>query len=113
MFLMLPIMAFLFFILFRNKSYYFEHLIFAIHLQSVYFILLTINKLFVEFKIATHFIQGLTAAIFLVITYLWIRKFYKRNVWATLWRMTLFILMYSVVLSVFLAGIAVVSLLMY
>lgn len=66
-FLFLPLIALVLkWVYFRHDIYYFEHLVFALHIQSVFFILLTLQTLF-DFLVGT---DGLGIAILAFALYL-------------------------------------------
>ena len=60
MFFLIPLTAFIFYLMFRKNTYYIQHLVFVLHLQSVIFILLiffNLVKLFLDneiISILTH-----------------------------------------------------------
>ena len=62
-FLFLPLIALVLkWVYFRHDIYYFEHLVFALHIQSVFFILLTLQTLF-------DFLVGTDSLIFVIMAF--------------------------------------------
>ena len=111
MFLLIPLTALVFSGFFRHRRY-FEHLIFVIHLQSVFFIVFTLYFLF---RLAVNSNWGLLAEVPLLlwITYLWAKRFYEKGVWATLWRLALISLVMAGILILFLLIVTVIALFLY
>jgi len=112
MFLLMPVTAFVFFLFFRKRHYYYEHLIFVVHLQSVLFVVFT-------FFILVHLVSDadivyLTETVLLItLVYLWIKRFYHTTVAGTIWRMTGILIIMGVLLFFFVVLITIVSLLLY
>lgn len=62
-FLFLPLIALVLkWVYFRHDIYYFEHLVFALHIQSVFFILLTLQTLF-------DFVAGTESLLFIIMAF--------------------------------------------
>ena len=57
MFILIPLTALIFFLIFHKRTYYFEHLIFSFHLQSVIFLIFTLNNM-IEWFIDSDIIDG-------------------------------------------------------
>mgnify|MGYP003724729095 CR=1 FL=1 len=87
LFLIIPVLAALLFIFFYKKNYYYiDHLVFAMHLQAFFFVLLiiseTINLIFdIE-------LMGFAVLILLVYGFIAARRFYKRKVFSTFLRLS-------------------------
>ena len=110
MFFIIPIAAILLFWFFGRGTYYFEHLIFLIHLQSVVFLIL------IFFGILSHFIPysyiDLVSSILILTTVvLWIKSFYKFRWIKSVFASLLFIFSYIIVLFITFIGLAWLSLL--
>jgi hypothetical protein len=113
MFFLLPVYALIFKILFlRRRSFYIDHLIYAMHLQSFAYILLGI-MLFVPFVIDLDFtiIRGI--AFFGVLTYIGfsLHYLYRQAIWKTLLKSVIatitlfFITMLTIVLTAVAEGV--------
>lgn len=100
MFFLVPITALIFLLLFFKGTYYIQHLIFTIHLQSLVFMLFIIINL-IELFFQSVFILYLEGLLFTAILFLWIKSFYKLKSSRTIWKMILFILSYSILISIF------------
>ncbi len=111
MFLLMPLTALVFSVFYRHRRY-FEHLIFIIHLQSVFFIVFTFYFLF-RLGVNSHW--GLLAEALLLfwISYLWAKRFYGKGIWATLWRLSLISLIMAGILFLFLLIVTLITLFLY
>ena len=109
MFIFVPLTAFLFFILFRRNSYYIEHLIFVIHLQTLFYLIFTIISV-IELVFSGTVIELITAIMFISILLIWFKKYYCANWWTTIWKAIVFIIMYGLIFLIFFIAIASVSL---
>jgi hypothetical protein len=103
MFLMMPVVAFLLLAIFyRLRKYYYEHLIFSVHVHTVLFMLMTIG-----FSLDYFFnLETIRWTIFIGIVYLFISL---KNVYLQSWLKTsakffLLLMLYSFVASLFLGG---------
>ena len=109
MFIFVPLTAFLFFILFRKNSYYIEHLIFVIHLQTLFYLIFIIISV-IELVFSGTVIELITGIMFISILLSWIKKYYRANWWTTIWKAIVFIIMYGFIFLIFFIAIASVSL---
>ena len=111
MFLLIPLTALVFSGFFR-KHRYFEHLIFVIHLQSVFFVVFTLYFLF---RRMVNNDWGLVAEapLLLWIAYLWTKRFYGKSEWDTLWRMALISLVMAAILFLFLLIVTAIALFLF
>ena len=109
MFIFVPLTAFLFFILFRKNSYYIEHLIFVIHLQTLFYLIFTVISLF-ELVFSGTIMDLITIVIFISILLIWIKKYYCANWWTTIWKAIVFIIMYGFIFLIFFIVITSASL---
>ena len=103
MFLMMPVVAFLLLAIFyRLRKYYYEYLIFSVHVHTVLFMLMTIG-----FSLDYFFnLETIRWTIFIGIVYLFISL---KNVYLQSWLKTsakffLLLMLYSLVASLFLVG---------
>lgn len=87
-FLLIPVLGLLFFIFFyKNKYYYVDHLVFALHLQSFMFVLLIINLLTDSvFKVD---LIGIWSLLFLVYGFIAARRFYSLGKLNTFFRLSI------------------------
>ena len=87
-FLLIPVLGLLFFIFFyKNKYYYVDHLVFALHLQSFMFVLLIINLLTDSvFKVD---LIGIWSLLFLVYGFIAARRFYGLGKLNTFFRLSI------------------------
>ncbi len=108
MFIFVPITAFILFILFRRNSYYIEHLIFVIHLQTLFYMIFTVLNL-LELIILPEAIQLVTAALFICLLVIWVKKYYNVKWLAAVGKSVLFLMMYSFIFLFFFAIIAGIS----
>lgn len=101
MFFVMPLAAFLLFIFFgkRRKGYYFESLIFLIHLQTLIFLILTISNFF-DWILSINWIMSSSYILVLLISIIWLKNFYSfkwvKSVFATL----LFIFSYLIIILI-------------
>ena len=86
LFIIIPVLAALLFIFFFKKQYfYIDHLVFAMHLQAFFFVLLIVTELIdLAFKVE---LTGLAVLILLIYGYIAAKRFYKRSWWSTLLRL--------------------------
>lgn len=108
MFVLMPITALLFFMLFSKKTYYIQHLVFVLHLQSMMYILFIIfNLLGMLFN--NSFFEILNVLLFLFILIIWVKKFYNIKWRKSIGKSILFLLMYGVCFVLFFVVIAAIS----
>ena len=100
MFVLIPLTALIFFALFYRDTYYIQHLIFAIQLQSLVFLLFTVFNL-IELIIQYSWIGYFESILFLIILFTWIKSYYKLSVGKTIWKVLLFFLLYGLTLVLF------------
>ena len=108
MFVLMPITALIFYLLFYRRTYYIQHLVFVLHLQSMMFIL------FICFNLLGligdyGFVDLLFMASFLFVLLIWIKKFYKVRWGKTIWKSILFLLMFGLSFGTFFIVVALVS----
>ena len=98
MFVLLPAIAFIFFLLFYRNSYYIQHLVFTLHLQSIIFIIASVF-IILEYMADTSWFFVAEVAIMLSYTFIWVKKFYEISVRKTIWKLSLFYTMLFILLS--------------
>lgn len=108
MFALMPITALIFNMLFYRRTYYIQHLVFVLHLQSMMFLL------FIFFNLLGligdyGFIDLLFNASFLFVLLIWIRKFYEIAWGKTIVKSVLFLLMFGLSFGIFFVVVALVS----
>ena len=88
LFLLIPILGMLLFLFFYKKEYYYiDHLVFALHLQSFCFVLLIVNTI-IDWIFGVGF-EFIVALLFLIYGFIAARKYYKRRIMGTLFRLSL------------------------
>jgi len=100
MFILIPLTALIFFMLFHKNTYYIEHLIFSIQLQSLVFLLFTIFNL-IELLFQSNWFTYIEYALLLIILFTWIKSYYKLRIGKTIMKLLTFLIMYSVLLIMF------------
>ncbi|PHS07159.1 MAG: hypothetical protein COA88_09180 [Kordia sp.] len=99
LFFLIPVLGFLFFLIFYKKKYYYvDHLVFALHLQSFLFVLLILNvliELIFKIDLSQFAILGL-----LVYGFIAARKFYNTGKISTFIRLS-FVGLIHIILSSF------------
>jgi hypothetical protein len=108
MFFLVPLTALLFYLLFKKNTFYIEHLIFVIHLQTLFYIIFTILNL-LEIFIHAEIMEVVTAIIFIFILLAWVKKYYAVKWVKAIWKSALFLLMYSFTYFIFFIIIAAIS----
>jgi hypothetical protein len=108
MFFLVPLTALLFFLLFKKDTYYIEHLIFVIHLQTLFYLIFTVLNL-LEIFINTEIMEAITAIIFITVLVSWVKKYYMLNWLKTIGKTILLLMMYAIVYLLFFLSIAAIS----
>lgn len=110
MLVLLPFTALLLYFLFYRNSYYFEHLIFIVHLQTVWFI---ISGVYMLIQLVFHWkaLFYFELALLLWVTFLWFKQFYGKSTGKTIGKMILFFLAFGLLMILFFVIMAVISLL--
>ena len=113
MFVMLPIFAFLLFLLFRkNKHYYLEHLIHSFHIHTFIFLFLSIYILFSTY-VYDVFGWGIAMLVPFIYTLFSISRVYGYKKWGTFFRTSTLIFTYSIILLFGIIGSIALSVLIY
>ncbi len=110
MFVVMPLSALILYLLFFKNTYYYEHLIFMIHLQTVWFIISAVYML-IQRIVHLKVLFLIELLILLWVTFLWFRRFYHTSMVRTLVKMTFFFMMFSVLILFFTVFISLNSLL--
>lgn len=105
MFVLLPLTAFIFYLMFLNNTFYIQHLVFVLHLQSAMYILFIVFNL-VELGIDNSWVNGLNVLLFLFLLLIWIKKFYGLKWLKSIWKTFIFLLLYGILFLFFLAIVA-------
>lgn len=110
-FLLIPILGMLLFIVFYKKKYYYvDHLVFALHLQSFFFVLLIVDLLINQiFKVD---VMAITLLIFLIYGFIAARRFYSLGKFNTFIRLSFIGFTHSVI-SLVIFGFFFIMLLKY
>lgn len=88
LFIIIPVFGFLLYLCFYNKQYYYiDHLVFALHLQSFFFVLLMVTTI-IDFIFNTD-LAALAFLGLLIYGYIAARRFYKRGKFSTFFRLSL------------------------
>ena len=102
LFLLIPVLGMLLFLFFYKKDYYYiDHLVFALHLQSFCFVLLIVNAT-IDWIFGVGF-EFIVALLFLIYGFIAARKYYKRKILGTLFRLG-FVGMFHLIIGLFLLG---------
>ncbi len=109
MFFIIPIAAILLFWFFGKDTYYIEHLVFLIHLQSLVFLIMIIFGL-LYLLIPFAIIDAIRNILILVSVILWIKSYYKFKWIKSIFASLLFLISYLLVLGVSFIFLAWVSL---
>jgi hypothetical protein len=110
MFFVMPVAALFLFLFFGRGTYYFQHLTFLIHLQSLIFLILTVLNL-VEMITSFGFVISMGKLLVFVTAVIWIKKFYNYRWFKAAAATFLFFMSYLIVLGVTFLLLAWVSLL--
>ncbi len=110
MWLLMPLTALILNLLFYKNTFYYEHLIFIIHLQSVWFIISAVYIL-LQRVIAWKGLFILEILLLLWVTFLWFKRFYTKSTFGTIWKMILFFSAFGGLILLFFVVISLVSIL--
>jgi len=89
MFIFIPLAALILFVIYRRKTkYYVPNLIFAIHLQALIFLWLTVFHL-LSFLSGSYILIAAEALFLLYLFFSWFRAFYEDPTWKTIRKMML------------------------
>ena len=108
MFILMPLTALIFFLMFYKGTFYIQHLVFVLHLQSLMYILFVVFNL-VELLIDNTFISFLNTSVFLFLLIIWIKKFYVVSWWRSIWKSIIFLFFYGFTFFMFLAVVVIIS----
>jgi len=111
MFFLLPFVALILSLIFYKKKYYLENLLFVLHLQSAIFLIGTFFN-FIELYYKANFLTYFQVVLFFTLTFLWIRKFYKLSFGKTLWKVSLYYILHSILFAIYLILLLLLSLIL-
>ncbi|RLD47287.1 MAG: hypothetical protein DRI86_00815 [Bacteroidetes bacterium] len=108
MLILLPFIAFIFFLLFYKNSYYVEHLTFVISLQTS---ILLYGTLFIilGFFVDSAWVIIIELLFIIVLTFLWTRNFYNLSIKRTLYKLLIFFFSYGVLIIIYLLFLLAMS----
>ena len=105
MFILIPLTALILNLLFYKNSFYIQHLVFIIHLQSLMFLVFTLFNLLGLISGWSIF-EVMNTLLFLFLLLVWIKKFYVIKWGKAIWKSLLFIAMFGILFFLFLAVVA-------
>lgn len=108
MFVLIPLTALILFLLFYKGSFYIQHLVFILHLQSLMFLVFTVFNL-LSLLASWDIFGTINTLLFLFFLLVWIKKFYLLKWGAAVGKSLLFLLLFGIIFSVFLAVVAGIS----
>lgn len=108
MFVLIPLTALILFLLFYKNSFYIQHLVFIIHLQSLMFLVFTFFNLLSLIK-EWNIFEIVNALLFLFLLIIWIKKFYNVKWVVAILKSLLFLFLYGIVFMFFLVAVAGIS----
>ena len=109
MFLFIPLTALVLSLLFPGQRYYAGHLVLTLHLQSLIFIALTLlNIIFLVTK--SDWITFVKLLTILVLSFIWLKKFYHLTAAGTLWRMSIAGVLIMIIYGFVASAVSVLSL---
>jgi hypothetical protein len=108
MFVLMPITALLFFALFYKDTFYIQHLVFVLYLQSLMYLLFIVLNLF-GFLYDGNIMILINVFLFMYILVIWVKRFYETRWWTSVWKSLLFLLMYGVSFFIFMGVVAAIS----
>lgn len=101
MFVLMPLTAFIFYLMFFKNAFYIQHLVFVIHLQSAMYLLFVFLNL-IELGFNNNWIDLIIVLLFLFLLLIWIIKFYGLKRLKTVWKSFLFLFFYGILFLFFL-----------
>jgi len=108
MFILIPLTALILLLLFYKNSFYIQHLVFIIHLQTLMFIIFTFFNLLSLIADWNVFVI-INALLFIFLLLVWIKKFYDLKWGKAIWKSLLFLFLYGIVFIFFLVAVAGIS----
>ena len=108
MFFLMPLTALIFYLLFMKGTFYIQHLVFVLHLQSAMYILFTIFNI-VELGVQSDWIDMALAILFFSLIYIWIKKFYETGWAKAIYKSLLFLFLYTFLFTIFMGMIGALS----
>lgn len=105
MFVLMPLTALIFYLMFFKNTFYIQHLVFVLHLQSAMYILFTLMYIF-EFRIDNTLTEIVNAVLFLSLLIIWIKRFYELRWFKTIWKTMVFLFFYGITFLMFIVIVA-------
>lgn len=99
MFFIMPLAAVLLFWFFKKRSFYFEHLIFLIHLQSLIFLILIVAGI-IHYFLPYSLVDTIGNLLTFFIIILWVKSFYNYGWVKTIFSSLLLVFSYLIVLGI-------------
>jgi len=105
MFILIPLTAFIFYILFRKRTkYYIPNLVFTIHLQSLIFLWFSVFSI-LELITDSPILKIAETAFIIFLMFKWIKSFYNTSTTVTILNLLLFSIAFLILLVLFFATI--------
>ncbi|MCK5847116.1 MAG: DUF3667 domain-containing protein [Bacteroidales bacterium] len=111
LFVLLPIIALIFYLLFYKNSNYITHLIFILYLQSAILIYSSAFRV-LEFFITIDKLLSIEILILVILSVVWIKNFYEISLKKTIWKLMLFYTIYAILMSVYIIIILLFSIIL-
>jgi len=108
MFILMPLTALIFYLMFFKNTFYIQHLVFVLHLQSAMYMLFIVFNL-VELGIDNDWVDGINVLLFLFLLLIWIKKFYGLKWFKSIWKTFAFLFFYGLLFLLFLVVVAGVN----
>jgi len=105
MFVLMPLTALIFYLMFFKNTFYIQHLVFVLHLQSAMYMLFIVFNL-VELGIDNNWVDGINVLLFLFLLLIWIKKFYGLKWFKSIWKTIMFLFFYGLLFLLFLVVVA-------
>lgn len=105
MFVLMPLTALIFYLMFFKNTFYIQHLVFVLHLQSAMYLLFAFLNL-VELGLNNDWMDLINVLLFLFLLLIWIKKFYGLKWLKTVWKTFLFLFFYGILFLFFLVVVA-------
>jgi len=102
MFLLLPLIALILLLLFYKDTYYIQHFVFTLHLQSLIFIIASFSLL-LEFFISLEYVIWPELILMYLLTFVWVKRFYNLSNKRTFWKLVLFYILLAILFLIHLS----------
>lgn len=112
MFILIPLTAFIFYLLFRKKTkYYIPNLIFTFHLQSLIFLWFSVFTI-IELLTDSLALKIAEAIFIIILLFKWVKSFYETSTTKTILKLLLFSVSFFILLVFFLTAVIGISVLL-